>query len=677
MSAAARVCAIGACLVLAGCTSTTPQPAISGSPDTASEPPGVVDTAGELLTETLLTRESVTYPANSWVAEGVLPPTNRWYSALAYADLPAKVHPSPVAITVDTGSLTIASTRIAASERLIAAQPETGVTVTIEGSQERPLVSVNDPVWTALEYTNAEGAALATATLAQGWPAFGLVASGPVTLALDSTVRWQSDTVGTAKVEGTTYVVVLSSGTTDGDSVSLDQGGWLQVAPVPRGQDAGEYAQRLTSPVIEVETDHAVNDSVTTSLTYRTLDGGTTALVAPAAVEPGPKSTCGDDLIDTIDGPAPVCFGNTLEWTVPSVEPTLTLDLANITDEERDAILAALHSESTAVPEYPADTYFGAKALYRDAQLLALASTLGDTESFDRVAARLAPALSTWTEADGCDNRSERCFVYDAQWSGVVGHAPSFGSDEFNDHHFHYGYLIYAAAIAVSEGIVDGDQLAPVIDSLVADIASPGTKHVPTTRAFDPYAGHSWASGTSPFTDGNNQESSGEAVMAWTAVAGWSRLRGDDAAAVRAEWMLAAEAHSAVALYLRPDTDFAPEYAHSVVGIQWGAKRDWATWFSADPAAMLGIQLIPLAPSQVPVIAPGDDEAAARVSSSTVEAMPSGSAEQFTDLITMYGALAGGEARKEAWDAALALPDAAIDDGVSRAYMLAFIAAAP
>jgi endoglucanase Acf2 len=364
-----------------------------------------------------------------------------------------------------------------------------------------------------------------------------------------------------------------------------------------------------------------------------------------------------------------------LSWEVPTVAPTLTLDLEAISDTEREAILAALRTESDAAPEYPADTYFGAKSLYRDAQLLALASELGDTESFDRVAARLAPALEVWAEVDGCDARSERCFVYDSEWAGVRGHAPSVGSDKFNDHHFHYGYLIYAAAIAVSEGIVEQDQMAPVIDSLVADIASPGTEQVPTTRVFDPYAGHSWASGTSPFTDGNNQESSGEAVMAWTAVAAWSRLRGDDAAAARAEWMLASEAHSALALYLRPDTDFAPEYEHTVVGIQWGAKRDWATWFSADPGAMLGIQLIPLAPSQREAIAPHDDDAAAHISGSVAEAMPSGSAEQFEDLITMYGALAGGEARNNAWDTAMAFPDDAIDDGISRAYMLAFIAA--
>ena len=40
---------------------------------------------------------------------------------------------------------------------------------------------------------------------------------------------------------------------------------------------------------------------------------------------------------------------------------------------------------------------------------------------------------------------------------------------------------------------------------------------------FDPYRGHSWASGPSPFASGNNQESSSEAVAAWNGLALWAR----------------------------------------------------------------------------------------------------------------------------------------------------------
>ena len=64
---------------------------------------------------------------------------------------------------------------------------------------------------------------------------------------------------------------------------------------------------------------------------------------------------------------------------------------------------------------------------------------------------RLVDALTDWTTADRCETESTRCFVYDPEAKGLVGKVASFGSDEFNDHHFHYGYLLYAAAIAVQD----------------------------------------------------------------------------------------------------------------------------------------------------------------------------------------------------------------------------------
>ena len=106
----------------------------------------------------------------------------------------------------------------------------------------------------------------------------------------------------------------------------------------------------------------------------------------------------------------------------------------------------------------------------------------------------------------------------------MIGLKASFGSDEMNDHHFHYGYLIYAAAMVAENDPTLADKIAPVVDLVVADIASATANGpFPQYRNFDPYAGHSWASGSSPFADGNNQESSSEAVNAWNAVGLWEK----------------------------------------------------------------------------------------------------------------------------------------------------------
>ena len=78
-------------------------------------------------------------------------------------------------------------------------------------------------------------------------------------------------------------------------------------------------------------------------------------------------------------------------------------------------------------------------------------------------------------------------------------------------------------------GVVD--DLRPVMTLLAADVAGGSdTGLTPRLRVFDGWASHSWASGTSPFADGNNQESSSEAVTAWAGLRLWADAAGDDAA---------------------------------------------------------------------------------------------------------------------------------------------------
>ena len=61
------------------------------------------------------------------------------------------------------------------------------------------------------------------------------------------------------------------------------------------------------------------------------------------------------------------------------------------------------------------------------------------------------------------------------------------------------------------------DRWGGMVDKLIADIANTqrGDKAFPFLRNFDPYEGHSWASGIGLGEFGNNQESSSEAVAAW------------------------------------------------------------------------------------------------------------------------------------------------------------------
>ena len=202
---------------------------------------------------------------------------------------------------------------------------------------------------------------------------------------------------------------------------------------------------------------------------------------------------------------------------------------------------------------------------------------------------------------------------------------------------------------------------------LAADIASgEDTGVTPQWRPFDVYASHSWAAGTGEFADGNNQESSSEAVNAWAGLELWARAAGDAQLEDQAAWMMSAEAQAASAYWTEFDTT-DPVYEgfeHGAMGINWGGKRDYATWFSPEPSAILGIQLIPMSPSSGYLA--GDPD---RIRANADEA----GTGPLGDYVLMYAGLAGSAAADDALDRARELPDDAIDQGNSRSYLLAHL----
>ncbi|GGK86730.1 hypothetical protein GCM10007382_03340 [Salinibacterium xinjiangense] len=261
--------------------------------------------------------------------------------------------------------------------------------------------------------------------------------------------------------------------------------------------------------------------------------------------------------------------------------------------------------------------------------------------------------------------------MYDPEAKGIVGLAASFGSDQFNDHLFHYGYFLYAAGVLAADDPALADQWAPVMNLLAADIATQGdSTYFPERRTSDADVGHSWASGTSPFTDGNNQESSSEAVNAWNGLALWASASTQPELATEAQWMLAAEAKPAFAYWTNFDTTESvyDGFDHDVASINWGGKRDYATWFSPEPSAMLGILVLPMSP--VASYLGVDPE---RVRTNIAEAAPNGSDVLFGDYLLMYSALGGKEDATAALKETTNLNEDRIDDGNSRSYLLAWI----
>lgn len=202
--------------------------------------------------------------------------------------------------------------------------------------------------------------------------------------------------------------------------------------------------------------------------------------------------------------------------------------------------------------------------------------------------------------------------VYDSAWGGMVSSASyvtgdsgvDFGNSYYNDHHFHYGYFVYAAAII---GRLDPSWLnqgtnKAWVQSLVRDYANSVSTdgYFPFSRSFDWYHGHSWAKGLFESFDGKDQESSSEDAFASYAIKVWGHTIGDANMEARGNLMLAIQARSFTDYYLMQSNNqiqppqFTPNKA---AGILFENKIDHTTYFGTNIEYIEGIHMLPLNPS--------------------------------------------------------------------------------
>jgi hypothetical protein len=255
---------------------------------------------------------------------------------------------------------------------------------------------------------------------------------------------------------------------------------------------------------------------------------------------------------------------------------------------------------------YGDDTYWGAKDFLLMAQHLAIARA-GGHPAADKLRELLADCLGdwlTWTPGEGAHYFAR----YPAPWQGLVGMKSSFGSGAFTDNHFHFGYFTLAAALLIRDDAQRGDgawaaKFAPMARLVAKQYANweREDQAFPFLRCFDPWAGHCYAGGTSDRNDGNNQESSSEAMQAWAGLFLLGAALGDDAMLATGAMGYAVEG-AAIAEYWNDyhawkdgpaASNYTPKYKHTIVSVLRDRDIGYWTWFSGEPIHIYGIQWLP------------------------------------------------------------------------------------
>ncbi|MEL6444397.1 MAG: glycosyl hydrolase [Bacteroidota bacterium] len=240
-------------------------------------------------------------------------------------------------------------------------------------------------------------------------------------------------------------------------------------------------------------------------------------------------------------------------------------------------------------------TYFGGKALGRFARLVHIADQLGMATERDYFLAQIKTRLQDWLTAGGAQQ-----YFYNATWDVLTGYPASFGSDtQINDHHFHWGYSIMAAATVAQydPAWAAQENWGGMVNLLIRDAANwdRSDTQFPFLRSFDAYAGHGWASGHGDFPDGNNQESSSESMQFAAATVLWGALTGQPDIRDLGIYLYATEASAIEEYWFDVNDEVFPEaYSRVALGIVWGGKGAHTTFFGTEPEFIHGINILPL-----------------------------------------------------------------------------------
>lgn len=261
-----------------------------------------------------------------------------------------------------------------------------------------------------------------------------------------------------------------------------------------------------------------------------------------------------DFVFQCIKGPMRPILGSSWSYDVPL--PSLGFDGDSGSNSEklfmspgvRSHILKSLTEDvKLALPTATENIYGFGKQAARLAQLAHIAHVIhsSDPTSADETDATASSVFQEAKEllqaalAGFLRSKVSDSLVYDANLGGMVttdgllNSNADFGNGRYNDHHFHYGYLLYACAVMGKLDPLFVKEFGDGIDSVYYDIAHgsnfeskgsigpffPGARH---KIWFD---GHSFASGMFPFGNGKSQESSSEAVNGYYGAYLWSVVR--------------------------------------------------------------------------------------------------------------------------------------------------------
>mgnify|MGYP000965359896 CR=1 FL=1 len=275
-----------------------------------------------------------------------------------------------------------------------------------------------------------------------------------------------------------------------------------------------------------------------------------------------------------------------------------TLPYLDVYSSEFD--IAALQSKIAALENETlsdwTDSYNEGQVMNRLVQTARIANEIGNIDARNKILAIIKERLEDWLKAESGEKAF--LFYYNSTWSALLGYPAGHGQDSnLNDHHFHWGYFIHAAAFVEQFQPGWALQWGDMINLLIRDCAGTDRNDnmFPFLRNFSPYAGHAWANGFATFPQGNDQESTSESMQFNSALIHWGSITNNKTIRDLGIYLYTTE-KTAIDEYWFDvnERNFPASQQYALVSRVWGNSIDNGTFWTTDIAASYGIELYPI-----------------------------------------------------------------------------------
>lgn len=267
-------------------------------------------------------------------------------------------------------------------------------------------------------------------------------------------------------------------------------------------------------------------------------------------------------------------------------------------NEVLTSYLAQIEKDTHDIESLPGgDAYWQGKSLHPLALATLVADQSGNSEYKEMFLERMRYIFEDWFTYSGPED--EVYFYYDKNWGTLYYRYSEFGANTgICDHHFTYGYFLFAAAVLATYDDGFYEEYKDMLDLIVRDFASPyeDDDMFCRFRSFDLYEGHSWAGGYADNDTGNNQEAGGESLFGWVGMYLWAMRSGNTDFRDAAIFGFTTELNDVKQYWFDYDNDNWPEdWPHYIVGQNYGASIFYGTFFDGNATSVYGIHWLPVA----------------------------------------------------------------------------------